>query len=869
VLLGLTIRDAGTRASVLGDLHEDWVETRARRGRLGADLAYWRTALGVAVRYRGRVAGEAPRGRGNPLRSDARHAVRALRRAPGFAAVVVLTLGCGIGAAVLVFGIARAVVLRPLPFPEPERLVRIQELNPSGDAYSMSAANFLDLSERARTVSEPVAFSFDRLPMVGRGEPQQLPSMAVTRGFFRQLGVAPVVGRVFTADEYRTDSDGDVVIIAYGVWQRWFGGSPQVIGESVDLDGRMRTIVGVAPASMPSPFGVDVWLPFAPDPAFPRGDHRLEAIARLSPGVGIEAASMELQSIAAALGDEYPGTNAGWSLRVVPFHDWLIGSGTERAVTVLAGAVLLLLVLAGASVSNLLIVRTTARYRQVAMQTVLGAGRLRILRQFVIEAALLSVGGALVGIGVAVAAVTPIRQLGGAALPRLEQLSVTPSALVLAALIAAATTLLFGIGPALQAMRNGSANHLLGGARVVTRSTRRLRDALVSGQLAVALVLLVGAALLGASFARLARTDPGFEPERVLSVRVSPPEGRYPPSSEAVVQLYRQLGERIGALPGVVAVGATMVDPYQGYRPANRVGPESATELEALVEIQWRAVTPGLFRALSIPLLRGRPLDESDNDLGLAPDAQAPPVNVLLSASLADRLWPGDDPLGKRLVWNQPGGTVMTVVGVTGEVRDIDLAMPAAPMVYLPNGLVRWPEMTLMIRARSDPSALAPSLREAIHTVEPDIPVAGIRLLEQNLTAELAGSRLNLQLVGIFALAALLIATLGLYGITAYTVAQRTREMGIRIALGARPRGVVGLVLRQGVVLIVVGLALGTALALRLSRYLADILFEVPANDASTYVGVALLLAAIALFASWIPARRATRVDPRVSLNAE
>lgn len=872
-LVRLAVRERDARESVLGDLHEDLLDNRVRLGGPRAALAYWRSALGIAVRYRGRRMDRGPaRRRGAALLQDARLSVRRLARAPVFSLVAVLTLGFGIGAAALIFGIVRTVIVRPLPFPDPGGLVRIQELNPAGDAYSVSAANFLDLAERARTMSRLVAFSARQVPLLGEGDPSQLPALSVSSGFFEVLGITPVVGRTFAEDDYRTGADGDVVVISHAVWQQFFGGAADIVGRNIDVDGRMRTVVGVAPASLPSQFAVDVWFPQAPNPAFPRGDHRLEAIGRLAPGATVEAARTELQAIAARLGDEHPSTNAGWSARVVTFRDWMVGPGAERVVGVLSGAVLLLLVLACASVSNLLIVRTTSRQHEVAVHAVLGAGRLRLFRQFMIDAFLLSVGGAAVGVGIAAAAIGPIRRLSGAALPRLGQLAVTPSTLVFAGLIAAVTTLLFGLTPALQATRNIGANDLLGGARVVTRGTRRVRDALVTGQLAVALVLLVGAGLLGTSFLRLARVDPGFDTERVLAVGVSPPTDRYAVGSPDVAQLYRQMEERIAALPGVVAVGASMVNPYQGFRPANQVGPATATEAAELVEIQWRAVTPGLLRALSIPVLRGRALDESDNDLGqLAAAADGGPVtaSVMISRSLADRLWPGEDPVGRQLVWNQPGGAVMTVAGVVGEVRDIDLAVAAAPTVYLPYGLVRWPEMTLMIRASGDPSALASSLRTAIWSVDPDIPVPAMRPLGQNVAWELAGSKLNLQLVGIFALAAVLIATLGLYGITSYTVAQRTRELGIRIALGARPGGVVGLVLRRGVRLTIAGLTLGTLLALLLSRFLAGILFQVPATDARTYAAVALLLAAIALLASWVPARRATRVDPRVSLNTE
>lgn len=807
------------------------------------------------------------------LHYDALFASRQLRRSAGFSVVAALTLGLGIGAAVIIFSIARAVILRPLPFPDAERLVRVEERNPDGDPFSIAEANFVDFRDRNRTFLELAALSVRRMPMLGGGEPLQVQGMVVSDGFFETLGVNAELGRTFTAADYPVGAEGDVAVIGHGLWERMFGSDPGVLGRTVNVDGTARTVIGVTPPTLTNPFGADVWIPFGPDPASTRHEHVVEAVGKLQPGVTVEDAHADLGAIAEQLGAEHPSTNQDWGVRIRTFEQWIIGPRPARVVGVLSGAVLLLLLLACASVSNLVIARSTSRQREIAVRTALGAGRARIVRQFLFEGLFLSLLGAGIGLGIARAAVPVIRRINADALPRLSEIGVEPGAFVFACILAILATVLFGMGPALQATGQQLAPGLMAGSRVLEQGARRVRDALVVGQLALALILLVGAGLLAGSFLRLASVDPGFKADNVLTIRISPRGDRYPPFSPAVSHYYRDLEARIEAVPGVVAAGASIVDPFRGMRPANRVGPAGATEEQDMVDIQLRAVTPGFFRAMNIPLLRGRYLEEDDNDIERLLAAERDDLeyefNALVSPTLAERLWPGRDPIGKRFVWGQPGGPLMKVVGVVGEVRDIALAERPEPMAYLPNGLVAWSEMVLMVRTNTDPAALAGPLRTAIWSVDPDTPVPGMRALQENVDFELSGSRLNVQLVGIFAAAALLLATLGLYGIVAYSVSRRTREMGVRIALGARPGRVARLVLQQGGRLIVLGLLLGTLGALLLSRFMTRILFEIRPTNAVTYVAVAALLAAVAFLATWIPARRAVRVDPRIALTAE
>jgi putative ABC transport system permease protein len=805
---------------------------------------------------------------------DVRFAFRQVRRNPGFSLVSAFTVGLGVGATVLGFVIADTVVLGPLPYPDADRLVRIQETNPEGDPYSMSAANFLDLAASSHSFSELVAFNMRQMALLGDAEPYQVRGMAVTPGYFKTLGASLALGRAFEPADAPVAAEGPVVVLSHGIWERLFASDPGILGTSVDLGGTSRTVVGVAPAGFKPLESEEVWVPFGPDPSFPRGDHRLEAIGRLAPGTTLDAARAELRTVAARLGQTFPLTNGGWGFRVRSFPQWLIADDAVRAVSILSGAGLLLLLLSCASVSTLLLSRLSARQREVALRSALGAGTFRIARQLLVESLVMAAGGALVGVLLAAALVPVIQRLGPAALPRLDQLSLQWRAIAVAVLTTAGAGVLFGLAPAIHAVGGGFSQALQASSRTVSSGGSSLRNALVGGQMALAVVLLVGAGLLASTFLRLGRVDPGFRAEGVLAVTISLQPDRYPMGQRPVGLFYRDVLERIRAIPGVTAAGAYNVSPFHGPRPSNQVAPtERSTTLDDFMEIQWRAVTPGFFEAMSIPLVRGRYLEKRDDSwdafMAVLNQGGQPPMPVVITTLLAQHLWPDVDPVGRHLVWNRPQGGDLLVVGVVEPIRDVHLAAEPAPMVFLPDGLVGMTQMTLLVKSRMGAAALADPVRRAIWSVDRDTPVPDVRPLEAAVDGERAGARLNLWLVGTLALCALLLATLSLYGVVSFTTSQRTREIGIRVALGASGREVVGTIVRRALGVVLVGAAAGVGGALLLSRVLRSVLFGVEATDAYTYVTVVVTLGLAALLASYLPARRAARVEPGKALAAE
>jgi len=808
------------------------------------------------------------------LAQDVRFALRQARRNPAFSLIAALTMGLGIGATVLGVAIADAVVLRPLPYPEPDRLVRIQEENPEGDAYSISAANYLDLAASTRSLTTAVAFSLRRMSLLGAGEPIQVQGMAVTPGYFGLLGSPPALGRVFGEGDAPVAAESATVVLSYGLWQRLFGADPEALGRSIDVDGTPRTVIGVAqPGTWPLA-GEDLWVSFGPDPAFPRGDHRLEAIGRLAAGVTLADLRNDLGTLANDLGRTYPDTNAGWGFRVRTFPEWLISPGARRAVGVLAGAGILLLLLSSASVATLLLSRATARQQEVSLRSALGAGGFRIVRQLLVESSALSAAGAVVGLALVGTLLPAIRTHAATALPRLAELRLDTTALAVAVVATVGTGVLAGLAPALHVMQRGLAGALQRTTRLVPRGGRRTRGALVACQIALAVILLVGASLLSATFVRLGQVDPGFRTAGVLAVPLAPSAARYPAGQRPVGIFYQEVLERVRALPGVVAAGAYNVSPFRGPRPANRVAAsERATTPDDFVEIQWRAVTTGFFDAMGIPLVRGRALDDEDNAWdAFVPAARAgspPALPAVITTDLAERLWPHTGAVGRHLQWNQPGGGDLVVVGVVEPIRDVQLSVEPAPMVFLPNGILGMPELTLLVKTEPGSVGLAAAVRQAVQEVDGDNPVPEITPLEASVQAQRAGARLNAALVGGLSLVALLLASLSLYGVVSFSTRQRTREIGIRVALGATGRGAVGPIVGQALRLVLVGGAVGVAGALLLSRILTGVLFGVEPTDVRTYVFVVITLALAALLASYLPARRAARVDPARALVAE
>jgi len=811
---------------------------------------------------------------GRPMENvfqDVRYSLRQLRKNPGFTLVATLTLALGIGATTVVFSVFNTVVLQPLPFQEAHRLVRVRELTPQGDPMSVSDANFLDFREQNRSFQEMVAVFVRPLVLTQGAEPGQVGGMAATGGMFRMLGVSPAAGRDFAPQDFLPGEEPQTVILGNGLWVREFGSDPNLVGEMVVLDGISRMVVGVLPDLDP-PFRFDVWLPYAADPNFPRADHRREVFARLAPGVTTDQALSDLNGLQTRLGETFPESNAGWGTWIRTLPEWLVGPQVTRISQVLLGAVGLLLLLACVSVSNLLLARGTTRQREISLRAALGAGRPRLLSQLLAESLVLGGLGAGFGILIAYWTLPVIQALESTPLPRLDEVILDRTVLSFAIVVSLLSALVFGITPALQGSRADLMDLMKTGGRMVSRGSRRLRDGLVAGQLALAMVLLVGSGLLVSSFSRMTSVDPGFDAESVLLVQISLPADRYPEMSPQVGDGFRQILAALEATPGVVAAGATMASPISGARPVNFVArADQAGDQDDFLPIQFRPVTPGFFRAMGAPLQAGTIFEELQTDavMTAVQAGEEVAVPIVVSRSLADRLWPDGDPVGETVIWNQPGGAPMSVVGVVGDLLDLSFPMDAEPMAYLPHRFVAWPTMTLVIRANGDPASVSAQVREAVWSVEDGLPVPQITYMEEALGGTLSAPRLNMLLMGIFSVAALLLASVALYGITAFAVARRTREIGVRMALGAPKGEVVGMVMKKGLVLVLVGSAAGLVGAFLLTRFMESLLFGVEATDALTYGAVTGLLAAVTLVATLLPARRALKVDPTIALQVE
>jgi predicted permease len=803
---------------------------------------------------------------------DARFARRALQRSPGFTMVAVVILALGIGAATAIFSVVDAVILRPLPFHDPGRLVRVLDTNPHGGDFSTSDATYLDVRERNRSFIELAAFSNTKRSMVLMGgcahgpdacDPVRLQTAAVTSSFFPLLGVAPVLGRSFTTMEDRTGGNNRVVVIGHDLWVHRFGADSTMLGHDITLDGLSYTLVGIMPAGFTFPTPAELWVPLVPNPSRDRDEHDLTVIARLGPGITLDRAGADLRRIATELATEHPRTNAGWGARAESFSDWLVGARLERAVLVLFGAVAFLLLMACANIANLLIARGSARHKELAIRAAVGASRARLAAQLLAESLVLALLGAAAGLGVASWATALVRGLGPADIPRLRDVGMNTHALAFALILALVTCVLFGVLPAVQLSRVALRSALERGNRGTTAHRRAgIRGVLVIVQVALAMMLLAGAGLMFGSFLRLQAVPTGFDASNVLTVPLDLPDSRY--SDARRLAFFERVRTRIASLPGVETVGATSTDPLRQWGFSNDVTPaDRAAEAPAggFMQAGWRSVTPGFFRAMGIPLLKGRVFTAADGTGGEQP--------VVITRGMAARLWPGEDPLGKRVYWGGTDGAPHTVVGVVGDIRDVQLDAEPAPIMFLPYDEVPVPGMTLVIRTSGDPSGVAGAVRRELREEDAELPLPEVGSLSQNRSEAVAEPRFRMLLLASFAGAALLLATVGIYGVMAFSVAQRTRELGLRMALGARARRVFALVLKQGMVLAGIGVIVGLAGALAVTRVLQSLLFEVSATDPFILGAVALLLGAVTLIGAYLPARRAARVDPIVALREE
>jgi putative ABC transport system permease protein len=791
------------------------------------------------------------------LRHDLRYAVRGLRSSPGFTVVALLTLAMGIGASTTIFSVANAVLLRPFPYHEPERIVRLYSTNPTTETFGISEPDYLDWRQRVRGLSQLAAFGARNVTLLGDGDPEELSAMAATPSLFPLLGVRPLIGRAFSEDEARPGAAARVVVLSNAAWQTRFGADPQVVGRTVNLTGKSYEVIGVMPPDFVFPGNPALWEPLAPSTAArgeaPRSYRWLGVLARLAPDVTLPGALDEMRSVARELARQYPETNREWGAHVTTLEAWLIGDELRARVEVLLGAVGLLLLMGCVNVANLLLARATARQREMSVRAALGAGRGRIVRQLLTESLVLAAIGSALGVTLTVMAVPVLRDVGGAAIPRIDELSIDWRVVSFGIAASLATGILFGIAPALQASRADVNDVLRSGGRVAAAG--RLRSVLIVTSVALALVLLVGAGLVGRSFERLMRVDYGFRAEGVFTASLTLPIERYRERARRAA-FYGEAARRLAATPGIRAVGFTDIAPFSGGSNDIRiavVGRQSASADDYL-SANWRSVTPGYFAAIGVALKRGRLIAESDGQ-------QSPRV-VVITETMARRIWPGADPLGQHITLGGNAGPTWTVVGIVGDIRDRLLQQEPEPMMYLSFQQLPWENMWLLVRGTGDPLALAPVVRREIHAIDPLMPVANEQPLARLVSEIAAQPRFTALVFGLFASAALVLAVVGVYGLVAYGVTQRTREIGVRLALGATRSRIVRGVVRHGVGLAGLGVAIGLWAAYALSRFMRGILYDVAPTDAVTYLAVTALLLGCAAAASILPARWAARLDP-------
>ena len=801
------------------------------------------------------------------LVQDLRYACRSLAGRPGFAAVTVLVLGLGIGANTAIFSVVDAVLLRPLPFAQPDRLVwAYGSVRDGPDRASVSPLDYFDYRAQNRSFAQLGAAVAVPVPLslTGASEPRRVVSAVVSGNYFDALGVKPALGRAFAVDNERPEHN-QVVVLGHALWQGHFGGDPAILERRITLDGVSAQVLGVMPPGFKPSRTAELWVPInAGMPAMKqRRAHFLRPVGRLLPGVTLAQAQADVGLVARRLEEQFPDTNRGWSLALVPLREVVVGD-IRPTLRILFGAVLFVLLIACANAANLLLVRAASRRKELAIRTALGAGRLRIARQVLAESVLLAVAGGALGVLAAAWGIDLLVALAGQNIPPMVEVGIDGRVLWFTLAVSLLTGLLFGLAPALSVARSNLTPSLNQSGRSDAPSgggRNRTRNTLVVLESAVAVVLLVGAGLLLKSFWRLHQASPGFEARSALTFRLDLSQGRYAGPGKAS-SFFADLEARLAGLPGVEAVGTVTELPLSGQpndvpvfvegRAAGRASRERPLDAD------FRRVNADYFRAMGIPLLRGRGFTAHE----VRQDARV----VIVSESLARTAFPGEDPLGKRLVYDAPERSFQ-VIGVVGDVQHRALDGRPFETSYLPTQDVSWGYVVL--RTAVDPLALAPAVREQVHAVDPGQPIGDLRALEQLVHESAAAPRFRTTLLGLFAGLALLLAAIGIYSVVSFSVARRTHEIGVRMALGAWWLQVLHLVVGESMRLVLLGVALGLAGALALTRVLTSVLFGVGATDPSTFVAVALLLGLVALAACWIPARRATRVDPMVALRSE
>ncbi len=804
------------------------------------------------------------------LAQDLRYAFRTLRKNPGFAAVAILTLALGIGASTALFSLVNTVLIRPLPMERPDRLALIWETAPQvGIAQNNPApGNFADWKARNHTFADLAAGMSSTFNLTGDGEPARLNGFRITTNFFSTLGIRPALGRFPSVAD--AASDARLAVIGEGFWRRYYGADPHIIGRTLTLNGEPYTLIGISPRGFQFPIqGVDIWVAagFGPDELAERGSHYLMVVGRLKDGVSFDQANADIALICRDMQGQYPQTNKGLEAVVLPLREYYAGR-LRFALNLLMAAVALLLLIACSNLANLLLTRASARHPEIALRAALGAGRARVVRQLVTESMLLAFMGATVGAFLASGTFRFLARLIPDTFPDGTSISFDPAVWGFTACVSLITGLAFGVGPAFSAARVDLNDILKQGSRSGTAPTarRRVRDLLAVSEVALTIVLLVCAAFMVASYSRVRNVDLGFRAEQLLVLETALPTSKYGASLETRVQFYRDVIQRASQLPGVVSAA------YVNFPPLTLRGGANVITIEGQLPGQGqrrgvnnRIATSQYLQTLGVPLLRGRYFDDHDGVNG--------PRVAVINETMARTYWPGEEALEKRFHVGGRDQPWYTIVGIVGDVKQMGLERSTSPEMYFPvqaapGGSFFWPS-SLVIRASTDPLSLVPSLRDIVFAVDPNQPVANVRTMETILESEASGRETQTIIITAFAVFALLLSAVGLYGVLSFSVTQRRSEIGLRIALGATSREIVIGVLRHAVVVAMAGISIGTAAAYALMRIFSSLLFQVDPADPRVFALMGIALLAVAAVSSFIPARRAAMVDPAVTLKQQ
>jgi putative ABC transport system permease protein len=853
------------RDYILGDLAEEFHRhVLPQRGAFRAHMWFWQQVFRSIPSSASRKNGRRTRKK-DPyimtLIQDLKFAARSLIKTPGFTAIAVLTLALGIGANTTIFSVVQSVLLRPLPYDEPERIIQIWETHPDRGWNSMSFShpNFWDLWDQNESLEEIAAMTGAAMNLTGFEYPERLAARRASAGFFRVLRVEPDIGRGFLPGEDQPGGENRVALLGNGFWMRRYGGDSSVVGQTITLDDTPYTVIGVLPTGNPFPGQTDVYVPMVRGSNTMRSDHRLFVMGRLNPGVTADAAFADLGAIADGIGLQDEDGVLG--VRIAPASQWIAGPQLRVALWVLMGAVGFLLLIACVNLTNLLLARATGRQREYAVCAALGAARGRLTSRILTESVVLGLVGAALGVGLSVLGIRLVQAFNPGGIPRLAEVGINHWVLGFTLVAALATGVVTGLVPGLQMPYGNLLTMLRDGDRGVAGNRRqhRTRSALVAAEAALSLMLLVGAGLLIRSFGELQRVDTGFDSNNRMSFQVSLP-GSYG-NEQRTEFLSRFLG-RINEIPQVHAAGAVNMQPITGGSTGMGIATEDQMADESAVTwVDWRLITPDYFRTMGLPLLRGRNFTERDR--------VAEPWQAVISQQLADLLWPGEDPLGRRAaLWTNPD-QIAEIIGVVGGMRERGPQADPTMVVYLPYYGAGWTPVTFMVHTAGDPGVVIPTLRTVLGEIDSNLPISNIAQMDDLVSNSVAGNRFNMLLLGIFAGVAMLLALAGIYGVLAYSVTRRTNEIGVRVALGASHGNVLRQIVLQGMRPVVVGIAVGVVGAVGLSRFMSTLLFGVAPTDPVTFAGVAVLLAIAGLGACYLPARRALRVDPVAALREE